>query len=77
MYETKNDVVRFFTSHAEFSEKNYITLMILNKLMLCYGLILFPFANSCVNYSDLHKVTYFVKKAKFAIFHVEYFCIRL
>lgn len=48
MYETKNDVVLFFTSHAEFSEKNYITLMILNKLMLCYGLLLFSFAKILV-----------------------------
>lgn len=44
MYEKKNDMVLFFTSHAEFGEKNYITLMILNKLMLCYGLLLFSFA---------------------------------
>lgn len=42
--------------------------------MVCYCFLL---QNSCVKYSDLYKVSDFVKKAKFVIFHVEYFSIRL
>lgn len=44
---------------------------------MLWFVIVFFCKNSCVKYSDLYKVSDFVKKAKFVIFHVEYFSIRL